>query len=308
MAESLTASTNPIALELENAKRPLHANQARSGPIPDPLMKTLHRTEAKEETIHESVAFQLNRINKLAKRSDRLFSAPLEFTDAKGSTTLLPRFLFTGPGEWGNFLRVGIFGGIHGDEESGVLASLELIEALHSNPNGALGYELFIYPVCNPWGLSRSTRWLKSGADMNREFWRGSSEIEVLMLEGQLMRFAFDGIIALHADDTSEGIYGFAKGHQLTWHVLEPALDAASQHLPRNFDRSIDNFQANSSIIEQGYTGILGAPPTQKPKPFEIVFETPHGAALEAQIKAHTTAITTMLERFRGLISEAQNI
>ena len=143
---------------------------------------------------------------------------------------------------------------------------------------------------------------------MNREFWRGSSEIEVLMLEGQLMRLAFDGIIALHTDDTSEGIYGFAKGHQLTRHVLEPALEAASRHLPRNFDRSIDNFQANMGIIEQGYTGILGAPPTQKPRPFEIVFETPHAAPLEAQIKAHTAAMSTMLERFRVLISEAQNI
>jgi hypothetical protein len=128
------------------------------------------------------------------------------------------------------------------------------------------------------------------------------------MLEGQLMRLAFDGIIALHTDDTSEGIYGFAKGHQLTRHVLEPALEAASRYLPRNFDRSIDNFQANMGIIEQGYTGILGAPPTQKPRPFEIVFETPQTAPLEAQIKAHTTAMTTMLERFRGLISEAQNI
>jgi protein MpaA len=50
------------------------------------------------------------------------------------------------------------------------------------------------------------------------------------------------------------------------------------------------------------------APPTQKPKPFEIVFETPHAAPLEDQIKAHTTAVATMLERFRVLISEAQNI
>ena len=90
--------------------------------------------------------------------------------------------------------------------------------------------------------------------------------------------------------------------------MLEPALEAASNYLPRNFDRSIDNFQANMGIIEHGYTGILGASPTQKPKPFEIVFETPQDAALESQIKAHTTAVTTMLERFRVLISEAQNI
>jgi hypothetical protein len=271
-------------------------------------MKALHADEVRETPIRRSVAALLNRLEKLADGSDCLFSAPLEFTDAKGATTNLPRFLFTGPGERNSFLRVGIFAGIHGDEESGVLAALDFIQELHANPAPALGYELFLYPICNPWGFSRNARWLKSGADMNREFWRGSSEIEVLILEGQLMRLAFDGIIALHTDDTSEGIYGFAKGHQLTRHVLEPALEKASRHLPRNFDRSIDNFQANMGIIEQGYTGILGAPPTQKPKPFEIVFETPQAAPLEAQIKAHTTAMATMLERFRGLISEAQNI
>jgi predicted deacylase len=191
-------------------------------------MKILHAAEVRETAIRRSVATLLNRMEKLASRSDRLFSAHLEFTDPRGVTTTLPRFLFTGPGDRSSFLRVGIFAGVHGDEESGVLAALDLIQELHANPAPALGYELFIYPVCNPWGFTRNARWLKSGADMNREFWRGSSEIEVLMLEGQLMRLAFDGVIALHTDDTSEGIYGFAKGHQLTRHVLEPALEAAS--------------------------------------------------------------------------------
>jgi hypothetical protein len=143
---------------------------------------------------------------------------------------------------------------------------------------------------------------------MNREFWRGSSEIEVLLLEGQLMKLGFDGIVALHADDSSDGLYGFVKGHQLTRHVLEPSLEAASQFLPRNFDRSIDNFEANNGIIHEGYTGILGAPPTQKPRPFEIVFETPHAADERLQVEAHITAITSMLENFRAMISVAQNI
>jgi hypothetical protein len=271
-------------------------------------MKTLHAEEIRGSAIRRSVATSLTQMEKLADHSASLFTAHLEFIDPRGETTRIPRFLFTGPGDRRSFLRVGIFAGVHGDEESGVLAAFDLIQSLHNDPSPALGYELFIYPVCNPWGFSRSARWLKSGADMNREFWRGSGEIEVLMLEGQLMKLAFDGIIALHTDDTSEGIYGFAKGHQLTRHVLEPALEEASRHLPRNFDRSIDNFQANMGIIEQGYTGILGAPPTQKPRPFEIVFETPDAAPMESQVKAHTTAVTTMLERFRVLISEAQNI
>lgn len=244
----------------------------------------------------------------LTKASERLFPAHLEFTDPRGSTTTIPRFLFTGPGEHSTFLRVGIFAGIHGDEVSGVHATVELLRYLHENPDPVAGYELFVYPVCNPWGFTQNTRWLKSGADMNREFWRGSNEIEVLLLEGQLMRLAFDGIIALHTDDTSHGLYGFAKGHQLTRHVLEPALEAASRFLPRNYDRSIDNFQANQGIIEQGYVGILGAPPTQSPRPFEIVFETPHHAPSDLQTSAHIAAITAILANYRSLISHAQNI
>jgi protein MpaA len=255
-----------------------------------------------------SITDFLDTLSHLAKKSDRLFPAHLEFTDHRGATTTIPRFLFTGPGERSSFLRVGIFAGIHGDEVSGVHATVELLKHLHQNPDPVLGYELFVYPVCNPWGFAQNTRWLKSGADMNREFWRGTNEIEVLMLEGQLMRLAFDGIIALHTDDSSHGLYGFAKGHQLTRHVLEPALESASRFIPRNFDRSIDNFQANQGIIEQGYAGILGAPPTQSPRPFEIVFETPHHAPADLQTAAHIAAITSILANYRSLISHAQNI
>ena len=244
----------------------------------------------------------------LAAGSDRLFPAHLEVTDRRGNFTRIPRFLLTGPGDRGGFLRVGIFAGVHGDEASGVQGAVELLRRLHENTEPARGYELFVYPVCNPWGYEQGARWLRSGTDMNREFWRGSNEIEVLMLEGQLMKLAFDGILSLHTDDTSSGIYGFVKGHQLTRHVLEPSLEAASRFVPRNFDRSIDNFQANNGIIEQGYTGILGAPPTQSPKPFEIVFETPHSAPWDLQIEAHVAAVSSILARFRAMIAEAQNI
>jgi hypothetical protein len=210
-------------------------------------------------------------IEELSASSDCLFAAHLDYLGPRGESSLIPRFLFTGPGDRGSFLRVGVFAGIHGDEVAGSEAAVELLRRLHQYPEFALGYELFVYPVCNPWGFARNARWLKSGADMNREFWRGTDEIEVLVLEGQLLKLAFDGIVSLHADDTSSGLYGFVKGHQLTRHVLEPSLEAASKFLPRNFDRSIDNFHANQGIIIDGYTGVLGAPPTQKPRPFEIV-------------------------------------
>ena len=255
-----------------------------------------------------SIHSLLEPLEDLAATSENLFPAHLGFQDRKGISDTIPRFLFTGPGDRGSFLRVGIFAGVHGDEPSGVRAAVELLRRLHDDPQPALGYELFVYPVCNPWGYARDTRWLKSGSDMNREFWRGSDEIEVLVLEGQLMKLAFDGIVSLHTDDTSPGLYGFVKGHQLTRHVLDPSLEAASRFLPRNFDKSIDNFQANAGIIADGYTGILGAPPTQRPRPFEIVFETPSHADSNLQVEAHVAAMLTMLGSFRAMIAEGQNI
>ena len=267
----------------------------------------VNRSARSRET-PRSVHSRIAGLENLSETSGSLFSAHLGYEDRKGISGQIPRFLFTGPGDRGSFLRVGIFAGIHGDEPSGVEAAVELLRRLHEDPQPALGYELFVYPVCNPWGYAHDTRWLKSGADMNREFWRGSDEIEVLVLEGQLMKLAFDGIVALHTDDTSQGLYGFVKGHQLTRHVLEPSLQAASRFLPRNFDKSIDNFQANSGIIEDGYSGVLGAPPTQKPRPFEIVFETPSHAEAGPQVEAHVAAMLTMLGSFRAMISEGQNI
>ncbi|CAN5637575.1 hypothetical protein BH09VER1_BH09VER1_15680 [soil metagenome] len=250
----------------------------------------------------------LRPLDELAKGSEYLFAAHLCYNDALGLPHSLPKYLFAGPGDRRSYLRVGIFAGIHGDEESGVLAAVELLERLHKEPERARGYELFVYPVCNPEGYIENTRWNRDGLDLNREFWSGSAEPKVQILENQLRRLQFNGIIALHADDTSDGIYGFVKGHELTKYVLDPALDAAGKYLPRNFDKSIDNFEANNGIIEQGYEGILTAPPEQKPKPFEIVFETPHHAPMDQQIEAHVIAIETILDRFKVLISQGQDI
>ena len=250
----------------------------------------------------------LRPLDELARGSDDLFAAHLTYNDSRGVLQPLPKYLFTGPGDRPSYLRVGIFAGLHGDEESGVLAAVQLLERLQADPELARGYELFVYPVCNPDGYVDGTRWTRSGLDLNREFWKDSAEISVRILEGQLQKLKFNGLISLHSDDTSEGLYGFVQGHELTRHVLEPALENASRFLPRNFDRSIDNFEANNGIIERGYEGILTAPPEQSPKPFEVVFETPHLAPLDKQVEAHLAAVQTILDRFRILISEGQNI
>jgi murein peptide amidase A len=266
---------------------------------------TSQRPSAKQR---RSIRPLLRPLDELARGSDYLFAAHLRYNDLLGIAHSLPKYLFAGPGEKGSYLRVGIFAGIHGDEESGILAVIEFLERLHAQPELARGYELFVFPVCNPWGYIEGSRWTRSGFDLNRQFWKGSAEVETNVLESQLRKLKFDGIIALHSDDTSEGLYGFVTGHELTRHVLEPALSEASRILPRNFDKSIDNFEASNGIIEKGYNGVLTAPPEQKPRPFEVVFETPHRAPLDKQIKAHVAAMQVILDRFKVMISQGQNI
>lgn len=245
----------------------------------------------------------------LAKGSDRLFSQPLDAFERLGQAYRIPRFLFVGPAGGGDYLRIGIFAGVHGDETAGVHASLQLIEELYRKPELARGYEVFIYPVCNPTGYEDGTRWTRTGHDLNREFWKQSVLPEVELLENELSGLNFQGIISLHADDTSDGLYGFARGSSLTRHVLEPALQVASSLLPINRQRIIDSFDAENGIIEKScYGGILGAPPEAHPRPFEIVFETPQLADPGKQTQAHVLALKAVLTHYQTLISVAQNI
>jgi len=60
------------------------------------------------------------------------------------------------------------------------------------------------------------TRYARNGPDLNREFWNNTKEPEVRLLQTELLSHSFNGIISLHADDHSDGIYGFARGATLT--------------------------------------------------------------------------------------------
>jgi len=221
---------------------------------------------------------------------------------------VLEQYLFVGPRGGGEYVRVGIFAGIHGDETAGVFAVVRFLHALAQSPEMARGYEIYVYPLCNPSGFEDGTRHARSGRDLNREFWTGSREPEVQLLERQIRTLRFDGIISLHADNESEGLYAFALGAQVTQHVVEPALQAAERVLPRNCDPIIDNFTARNGLIRKGYSGMLCAAPEARPRPFEIVFETPHEAELEKQVEANLLFLRQALDQYLQLQAVGQDL
>ena len=143
---------------------------------------------------------------------------------------------------------------------------------------------------------------------MNREFWNNSKEPEVQLLQREIYHHAFHGMVSLHSDDTADGVYGFVRGATLTQHLLKPALDAAELILPRNQNEIIDGFAARHGIIREGYQGVLSAPAGVRPRPFEIILETPQAAPQYQQERALVAAMQTILTEYQKLLAYAPNL
>ena len=189
----------------------------------EPRLKNIMTIAAPLKTIvkparkaRRSIADLLAPLEKIAANSPNLVANHDAKFEVNGESYELPRYLFVGPRGGDTPIRVGIFAGIHGDEPEGVHAIVQFIQLLEAHPELATGYYLSFYPVCNPTGFEDATRHSRRGKDLNREFWKNSTEPEVRLLQAELQSRSFQGLISLHTDDTSDGFYGFASGATLT--------------------------------------------------------------------------------------------
>lgn len=255
-----------------------------------------------------SIAALLAPLDQIAADSPNLVANHDAHFEVDGETYELPRYLFVGPRGGDTPIRLGIFGGIHGDEPEGVHALVRFIRLLESHPELAAGYYLSFYPVCNSTGFEDGTRFSRSGKDLNREFWNNSAEPEVRLLQAELQSRSFQGIIALHTDDTSAGFYGIVRGATLTKHLIEPALVAAEKFLPRDGRPVIDGFNARNGILRDCYDGVLSAPPKVRPRPFEIILETPSAPPEFLKELAFVAALQTILIEYNKFIAYAPNL
>jgi murein peptide amidase A len=223
--------------------------------------------------------------------------------EAGGERHFLPRFFFQRTQVKKKRFKIGIFAGIHGDEPGGVLGLMDFVRELDEDPELGRHFELSLYPLCNPTGYLAGTRESATGSDLNREFWRGSNEPEVALLEKEIAARNFDGIISLHSDDTSPGFYGYARGTVFATQLLAPALAAAERAQPLDSRPFIDGFHAVNGIIHDSFDGILSAPPNVRQQPFEIILESPANTPLADQRTAFTLALKSVLSEYRKFIA-----
>jgi len=131
---------------------------------------------------------------------------------------------------------------------------------------------------------------------------------EVRFLETELRWRAFHGIISLRTDETSDGFYGIAGGATLTRHLIEPALRAAEEFLPRDSRSLISGFEARDGIVREQSSGALSAPPKARPRPFEIVLETPKSPPSFFKECAFVMALQSILSEYRKFIAYGANL
>ncbi len=270
----------------------------------------IHSSTPSSEPLSEkrSVEELLAPLDRIAEKSPHFLSKSFGQFENAGRSYRLPRYVYLGPKGGGDPIRLGIFATIHGDEPEGALALTRFVSALEAQRDIAEGYALFIYPVCNPTGFEDNTRHSRSGKDLNREFWKDSPEPEVQFLETEIWTHAFHGIINLHTDDTSDGLYGFVNGQVLSEYLLRPALRAAERILPVNEQGEIDGFPAKDGIIYQCYDGVLRSIPGVNRTPFELTFETPQRAPTDLQAEAFSAALQSIVVEYRQFMAIAQNI
>jgi hypothetical protein len=90
--------------------------------------------------------------------------------------------------------------------------------------------------------------------------------------------------------------------------LIKPALAAAEKFLPRDDRAQIDGFAARNGIITDGYEGILSAPPKVRPRPFEIILETPVAPPEYLKQCALVAALQTILLEYNKFIAYAPNL
>ncbi len=247
-------------------------------------------------------------LEEVARDCDLFIVCPPGRFDLDGESLEFPRYLFRGPAGGGEPLRVGIFGALQGDEPAGAFALVRFAQLLREDPEIARGYDLFLYPVCNPTGFVDNTRQSRNGKDLGGEFWRNSTQPEIRLLESELWSHSLHGLISLHSDHAGDGLYAFAHGPLLTKHILRPALIAASEFLPVSQWEEIDGLPARDGIIRDRAPGGLHAPPGSRPRPFEIVLQAARQAPQYLQEAALLVALGTILGEYQKFIAYGQNL
>jgi hypothetical protein len=250
----------------------------------------------------------LKTLTSVSLYSDYLYYLPVGLFHYGRDAYRLARYVFLGPAANDDPVKLGLFAALHGDEAEGTQALVDFLLRLHLEPERARGYQIFVYPICNPTGFEDGTHTTRRGHDLATELWNGSKQPEAYYLERELGVQQFHGVVNLRSAKNTNGIHARVAAATLDKALVQPALKAAEKFLPRDTNHASDPIIPTTTVGRNRYEWGLGNPAELKPAPFELTFETPHKAPPELQAKAAAAALNKILEEYRPFLASQQNI
>jgi hypothetical protein len=190
--------------------------------------------------------------------------------------------------------------GIHGDEPSGPLAVLQLLQE-NRWPEDV---DLWLCPCLNPTGFLLNTRENFQGIDLNRDY-RHLQTSEIRSHAKWLgEQPAFDLSLILHEDWEAHGFYLYELNPDQQPSFAQAIIEAVAPILPIESAELVDNWPAQKGVIRPN------VPPQDRPQWAEAIFlishktrmsytlETPSDYPLLLRVQAHVAAVRAVLDRF----------
>ena len=211
--------------------------------------------------------------------------------------------------------RIYLSSGIHGDETSGPLALLQMLQ----QPDFFTGFDTTIFPVLNPNGLARGVRFNADGIDLNRDY-RNSRSLEIQShIEALLTLGRFDAAMLLHEDTDGIGAYLYELNDVLSPSLGTEIIAAMGRHVPIDLRPEIEKVAAHGGVISRKDMVQEHGSFKDRPDWPEAIYlcvhhtevsyttETPVAFPLQRRIQAQIAAVETLLKAL-GNVSAVRRV
>ena len=192
--------------------------------------------------------------------------------------------------------------GIHGDEPSGPLAILQLLES-DEWPEA----NLWLVPCLNPSGFRLNSRQNAQGIDLNRDYRHLRSREVRAHVEWLKTLPSLHTNIILHEDWEANGFYIYEINWENLPSLAEPIINSMRGHFPIEHAELVDNWPHKDGIIRPHIK------PEDRPEWAEALyliaekshrgytFEAPSDFPLDFRLKAHVFAMRRAFQLLREI-------
>jgi hypothetical protein len=209
---------------------------------------------------------------------------------AAGRNFELPKFLLLGQRAGGTPIRVAVLAGLHGSRTETTRAAVRLLEQLTESLSTARDYALFVYPILDIAGFASD----EAPQGFARRFAEARPDDDVRFFRTEVRKWAFSGIIELHAGAPGEDFHARAGSQIIAENVTAPALQAISAATTTEI-----------ATIPWLREELSHSP---HPAPFELSFSAPSALAEEQSGEGLASLVRESLRHYRRLTAHAANL